>query len=489
MGKKVLAMDFGASSGRAMLGQATDGKIELIEVHRFSNDPVLARGVLYWDFLRLFYEVKQSLIKAEKVGEICSIGIDTWGVDFGVLNKKGQLTGNPVHYRDSRTKGSIEKFDPVMMKSEDLYEITGTQVMEINTVFQMMAWKKQNPEVKLAETILMMPDLFHYYLCGERKAEISIASTSQLLDIEQRRWSDDILQKIGIPESLFPPIIESGTVLGELSLDLCRELKIEPIKVIAVTGHDTQSAMAAVPAQEKDFLFISCGTWSLMGSELENPLINEKAFRKGFTNELGYGKKTSFLKNITGLWLIQECRRQWIKEGFAYSFSELEALAEKEAPFQCFIDPDDASFSTIGNMPEKIRQYCQKKGQRIPVTPGQIVRCIDESLAMKYRMTMEEIQDVVGKEYPKIYMVGGGIQSRLLCQMTADACARMVIAGPQEASALGNAIIQLIALGEIHDLEEARVMIRSSMKIAVYEPTDSFQWMKAYRNFKEVVTC
>ena len=257
MGKKVLAMDFGASSGRAMLGQATDGKIELTEVHRFSNDPVLARGVLYWDFLRLFYEVKQSLIKAEKVGEICSIGIDTWGVDFGVLNKKGQLTGNPVHYRDSRTKGSIEKFDPVMMKSEDLYEITGTQVMEINTVFQMMAWKKQNPEVKLADTILMMPDLFHYYLCGERKAEISIASTSQLLDIEQRRWSDDILQKIGIPESLFPPIIESGTVLGELSLDLCRELKIEPIKVIAVAGHDTQSAMAAVPAQEKDFLFIS----------------------------------------------------------------------------------------------------------------------------------------------------------------------------------------------------------------------------------------
>lgn len=487
--KGVLAIDFGASSGRAMLGTLEDGKIRLREIHRFSNDPVTVGGVMYWDILRLFYEVKQSLLKAKELGGIRSVAVDTWGVDFGVLDRNGHLTGNPIHYRDKRTCGMLKR-GCEQIGAKRFYQITGIQLMEINTVFQLMAWKEQNPEaVESAGTILLMPDLFHYFLCGKKAAEMSIASTTQLMDGREKKWSGEILNGLGIPRRLLPELTESGTILGTISKTICEELGIEPAKVIAVAGHDTQSAMAAVPALEKNFLFLSCGTWSLLGSELDVPIIEEETFRRGITNEIGYGRKTSFLKNMIGLWMIQESRRQWMKEGKLYSFSQLEQMAGEAEPFICFVDPDDPLFVPAGNIPERIREYCSRTGQKIPETEGQIVRCINESLALKYRMAVEEIEQSSGKSYGNIYMVGGGTQSQMLCQMTADACGRIVSAGPQEATALGNAAVQLIALGEISNIDQARAMIHETEKITVYYPENAGLWKKAYQKFQEVVLC
>ena len=490
MKKGVLAIDLGASSGRAMFGYLEDGQMKLEEIHRFSNDPVHVCKTMYWDVLRLFYEIKQGLLKAKKVGEVLSIAVDTWGVDFGILDRRGKLLENPVHYRDGRTRGMLKK-GCEQIGAERFYQITGTQFMEINTVFQMMAWKEKNPESlsEMADTMLLMPDLFHYFLCGKRAAEMSIASTTQMLDIRKRTWSKEILEQLGLPMGILPEIVESGTVLGTVSESICEELEIAPSKVIAVAGHDTQCAMAAVPAKEKDFLFLSCGTWSLLGSELDEPVISSIAFQKGITNEIGYGGKIAFLKNMIGLWMIQESRRQWIKEGKTYSFSELECLAQKEEPFTCFVDPDDPVFSPAGNIPERIRTYCKKTGQKVPETVGQIIRCINESLALKYRTAVNEVEQCAGKTYNTIYMVGGGIKSQMLCQMTANACKREVIAGPQEATALGNAAIQLMTLGKITDITEARALIARSEPITVYQPESKKQWDEAYEKFLEVTEC
>ncbi len=401
---RVLAIDFGASSGRAMLGISHGFDIELKEIHRFSNDPVIVNGTMYWDVLRLFHEIKQSLLKAKKEGGVESIAIDTWGVDFGFINKNGTLIGNPVHYRDKRTVGMMEKvFDVV--EADRLYHITGNQFMEINTAFQLMAVKEKNEDVfRQADKLLLMPDLFHYFLTGKITAEASMASTTQLFDAEKKTWSGEVIEALGFPESLFPDIVKSGTVIGELSRELCEELDLEPIKVIATAGHDTQSAMAVVPALEKDFLFLSSGTWSLMGTELDHPILDNSAFKRNLTNETGYGNKTSFLKNIIGLWMIQESRRQWIREGKEYSFSELEKMAEKAKPFRCFIDPDDPIFVPAGNIPKRIRKYCADTGQEVPQTEGEIVRCINESLALKYCLAAMEMEACVGKTYPVIYM-------------------------------------------------------------------------------------
>jgi len=485
--KKVLAFDFGASSGRAMLGIYDGTSIQLKEIHRFSNDPVIVNGTMYWDILRLFHEIKQGLLKAKHESDFDSLGIDTWGVDFGLLDQNGYLLENPVHYRDKRTQGMLEKSFEKLPKAE-FYGITGNQFMELNTAFQLLSLVLNRPELlERTDKMLLTPDLFNYMLTGEKAAEYSIASTTQLMDAKKGDWSEKVIQALGIPKRIFAPIIASGTKIGVLSNEIREELGIKKCDVIAVAGHDTQSALVAVPAKEKNFIFISCGTWSLIGTELDEPLINEKSDFYNITNEGGYGKKASFLKNITGLWLIQESRRQWVREGREYSFGSLEELAGEADAFKCFVDPDAPEFSPAGNMPLRIREYCRRTGQKVPETTGEIVRCINESLALKYRYALEQISECTGMEYPYIHMVGGGIQSRQLCQFTADACGRTVVAGPVEATVLGNVALQLIASGQIKDLQEARNIIGQSPDITRYVPDGRQAWKEAYECYKKII--
>ena len=486
MEKKVLAFDFGASGGRAMCGTFDGEKITIEELHRFSNDPVILNGTMYWDVLRLFFEIKQGLIKAKKCGHIESIGIDTWGVDFGLIDSEGRLLENPVHYRDARTEGMLEESFHLIDKKR-FYEITGNQFMEINTAFQLLYLLKNRKDLlERADKMLLMPDLFNYFLTGEKKAEYSIASTTQLLDAKEGKWSDEVISALGLPKEIFPEIVPTGTKIGQLSEEICGELGLDRIDVIAAAGHDTQAAMVAVPASEDDFIFLSCGTWSLLGTELEAPIINEKSEFYNITNEGGYGRKTSFLKNIIGLWCIQESRRQWIREGQEYGFGELEKMAAASEPLKCFIDPDAPEFTPAGNIPERIREYCRRTGQAVPETIGEVVRCINESLAMKYRQAVEEIKDCTGKDYQTIYIVGGGTQSALLCQFTANACGCRVSAGPVEATVLGNVALQLMATGEIGSLKEARKIVRRSQDIKIYEPCEKEKWDEAYERFCRV---
>lgn len=484
--KKVLAFDFGASSGRAMLGTFDGEKITIEEIHRFSNDPVIIHKTMYWDVLRLMHEIKQGLIKA-KGHDFESIGIDTWGVDFGLLDKKGYLLENPVHYRDTRTQGMLEaSFEKI--SKERFYELTGNQFMEINTVFQLLSLVKERPELlERVDKVLLMPDLLNYLLTGKQVTEYSIASTTQLLDAKNRVWSDEVLEQLEIPKHILTEIVKTGTKVGTLSKEITNELEIHNAEVIAVAGHDTQSAMVAVPAKEEDFIFLSCGTWSLLGTELAEPIINEKSKAYNITNEGGYDDKVSFLKNIIGLWLIQESRRQWIREGKEYSFAELEKEAANAKPLKCFIDPDAPEFVAPGNIPKRIQAFCQRTGQEVPETIGEIVRCIDESLALKYRVALEEIKDCTNKNYETIYIVGGGNQSQLLCQMTANACKCNVVAGSSEATVLGNMIIQFITRGIIKDIKTAREIISQSNEIKHYQNEDDKVWDEAYERFKEVL--
>ena len=487
MNKKVLAIDFGASSGRAIIGEFDGEHITLTEIHRFSNDPVILGGTMYWDVLRLFHEIKQSLIKAKEYGEVDSLAIDTWGVDFGLIDADGRLIDNPVHYRDSRTAGMLDEAFK-MIPRDELYKATGNQFMEINTAFQLLSLVKNRPELlKRADKMLLMPDLFSYFLSGQIVAERSIASTTQLFDQISKDWSTDTVKAFGIDTKLFPQIVESGTVIGMLSPEICKELDIKPIKVISVCGHDTQSALVATPAKEKDFAFLSSGTWSLLGTELDEPIVDENSLRLNVTNEQGYAGKTSFLKNIIGLWLIQESRRQWIREGREFSFMELESLAKEAEPFKCFIDPDAPEFTPAGNIPERIKKYCEKTGQYIPQTVGEIMRCIYESLALKYRAAISELEACTGKRFKTLYMIGGGTKDRFLSSLTACSCGITVSSGPVEATAFGNIAIQLMTTGDIKDLDSAREIVRNSEKIYTYEPKNTKEWDEAYNRFLSAV--
>ncbi len=488
--KRVLAFDFGASSGRAVIG-AFDGEIiRLEEVHRFENVPVKMGGTMYWDLPRLFHEVKQGLVKAAESGGFDSLAVDTWGVDFGLIGRDGHILELPVHYRDSRTEGMLDKaFE--RLDRERFYKITGNQFMEINTVFQLLSLKLRRPEMlKSADTLLLMPDLFGYLLTGRKRAELSIASTTQMFNAVNRNWSETVLKALGIPTRILPPIAMPATELGELSKELCEELDIpsdKVAKVVTVCGHDTQCAAAAVPTEEEDFIFISCGTWSLFGTETDEPVINEKSQKHNITNELGYGGKTTFLKNIIGLWLIQESRRRFKREGREYSFAELEKAALDCAPFACFIDPDAPEFVPAGNIPERVREACRKTGQTVPETDGEVMRCIYESLALKYRLTLDEIRECTGKEYKKIYLMGGGAKDGLLCQMTANACSCEVTAGPVEATAYGNIAMQLIAAGDIPDIKTARKIIAKSDSVKTFLPENQKEWEEAYERYIKVV--
>lgn len=483
--KLVLAIDLGASSGRAIIGSYDDDVITLQEVHRFSNDPVNVMGTMYWDVLRLFHEIKQSIIKAKPYGRIESIAIDTWGVDFGLLDKNGRLLENPVHYRDCRTHGTLKRISDYISHKR-LYEITGIQLMKINTVFQLLAIKESRPELlESADKLLLMPDLFAYLLTGKMQAEMSIASTTQLFDAKEKCWSEEIISALGLPMSLFAPIVKSGSEYGVLSKQICAELDVEPCKVISICGHDTQSAQIAVPTDKESFAFLSCGTWSLLGTEIDNPIITEASARLNVSNETCYGGKTSCLKNIIGLWLIQESRRQWQREGKDYSYAALESMARNCEPLKCFINPDDDAFVPAGNIPERVREYCKRTNQYVPLNDGEVIRCIYDSLAMKYREAVSELEECTGKSFKKLHMVGGGTKDRLLACLTANACGITVSCGPVEATAFGNCALQLMNENEIESLAEARKVISRSEKLYYFTPEDCDKWANAYEIYQK----
>ncbi|MBO5895897.1 MAG: rhamnulokinase [Clostridia bacterium] len=487
MNKRVLAFDFGASSGRAIVGVFDGEKIELREVHRFSNDPVTINGTVYWDVQRLFFEIKQGILKAKEDGGFDSIGIDTWGVDFGLLRKDGTLIENPVHYRDKRNDGMAE-FSKKYMSHEEMYDITGIQFMDFNTVFQLLSLKENRPYIlEEADTLLFMPDLLSYFLSGVKSTEYSIATTSQMVDLKTRDWSDKIINDLGLKKDILTPIVATGTIIGQLSDEICEELGVPKADIVSVASHDTQSAITAAPCEYEDFAFISCGTWSLFGTEVKEPVLNEASKKLNVTNEGGYGYSIAFLKNICGLWLIQESRRQWIREGKEYSYAELEKLALECEPFKCFIDPDAPEFATMGNLPQRVKDYCKKTNQYVPQTVGEIMRCIYESLALKYRLTFDGIMECTGKVYDRIHVMGGGTKDKLLLQMTAQSCNVDVYGGPIEATALGNIAIQFMSSGVIEDIKQARKIIARGENLKLYQPDNRDEWEKAYEAFKEII--
>lgn len=488
---KMLAIDLGASSGRGIIGKFDGERLILEENHRFPSEPVTLAGSFNWDIMRIFHEIKQSIHQCalSEDKDIATIGIDTWGVDYGLLDKHGKLLTNPVHYRDARTVG-IQDYAEQFMKKSRLYEITGIQFCDFNTVWQLAAELRDNPElVAVADKLLFIPDLLNYFLTGKMQTEYTIASTGALLDANTRNWSREVIDAFGIPTRLFTDIVKPGTVVGPLLSSLKEELGDIRANVVNVASHDTASAVVAVPAVKgEDFIFISSGTWSLMGTETMSPIITDKSFGYNFTNEGGIGGSIRFLKNIMGLWIEQESRRQWKREGKAYSFDELSKAAMASKPCQSIINPDDASFGVPGNLPQAIRTYCQKTGQHVPETTGEIVRTIFDSLALRYRWAVEAIDDMKGKRIPFINIVGGGTKEAPLCQLCADACERPVYAGPVEATAIGNLAVQAISAGEIADLGEAREVIKNSFDIVSYEPSgDKAMWDDAYGRFLNLI--
>ena len=466
---KVLAFDFGASSGRAIIGEIVDGKLVYKEIHRFFNGGVDMGGKLCWEFDRLWNEVKEGIKKARDLGGFDAIGIDTWGVDYGFISKSGELLAQPYNYRDNRTEKSFEE---VLKKvdADTLYKHTGIQLMRINTLFQMYASKCEGGAYDVADKMLFMPDLFAYMLTGNMACEYTIASTSEMINPVTGDWDYELLKLLDIRTDILPDIIDSGKIYGNIKQELCDELGIKSVPVVAVCGHDTASAVVAVPAVSDDFCYISCGTWSLMGIELDRPLLNEMSAKLNFTNEGGYAKTIRFLKNIMGLWIIQECRRNWNEQGMNLGFGDIMEKA-LVADSVAYINPDDPDFDKPCNMPEVIRAYCKKTGQKVPEGVGEIARCVYESLALKYRYTVESLEKLSGKKYNTINIIGGGGQNTMLCSLTADICERKVVAGPFEATALGNMAVQFMALGEVKDLKDARRLIAYSENVKEFEPT------------------
>ncbi|MEG0251576.1 MAG: rhamnulokinase family protein, partial [Christensenellaceae bacterium] len=414
------------------------------------------------------------------------IGIDTWGVDFGLIGFDGQMLENPIHYRDSRTDDYKQLYQTI--SAEDIYWVTGVQQMQINTIYQLSSIVRHRPELlKRTKKLLFTPDFYNYLLTGVMKTEYTIASTSELLNAKKREFDFDLIKKAGIPKEIFCEIVKPGTPCGFLSDEICEELGAPKVQVMCVASHDTASAVAAVPTQDEEFIYISCGTWSLLGTELKEPCISEKALAYNFTNEGGINNTIRFLKNIMGTWLIQESRRQWIREGQEYGFGDLEQLAKKSRPFACFIDVDDDDFIKPGNIPARIQKYCEQTGQYVPQTPGEIVRCIDESLAMKYRYNIAAAQECTGIDCRKVNILGGGTKSALLCQMTANASGKDVVAGPDEATIFGNIAVQLIACKEIRDFKEAREVVKNSCELQYYTAQNTQEWDSAYECFIKIV--
>jgi rhamnulokinase len=483
----ILAYDLGASSGRAIVGRLTDRKIVIEELHRFPNDPVQVGNRLQWDVLRLYHEVKQGLLKAKHAGIVPeSIGIDSWAVDFGLIGRHGELLGNPYHYRDAHTEGVMEAFSEKLSRAY-IFERTGIQFLPFNTIYQLAALRlADSPLLREAKHWLMIPDLLRYFLTGEMANEFTNATTTQLFNPIKHQWDTDLLSAIDIPAAWFSAPLMPGAAAGQLLPSVREELGVPSIPVIAVAEHDTGAAVAAVPALERSFAYLSCGTWSLMGTEVNHAVMTEQALRFNFTNEGGVNGTFRLLKNIMGLWILQEAKREWDRLGTPYSYPELVQLATNAPAFVSFIDPDDVLFLPPGDMPTRIRDYCRATGQPIPDSPGAITRCILESLALKYRYVLELTEQLSGHRFSGLHMVGGGIQNTVLCQFTANAIRKPVWAGPAEGSAIGNLAVQWIAQGTFADIWEARRTIRESFPIDVYEPQATAAWEQAYGDFTRI---
>lgn len=485
---RVLAFDLGAESGRAILGAWRDGRLELEEVHRFANGPVRVGPRLYWDVLRLFGEMKAGLALAAKRGALASLGVDTWGVDFALLGSRGELLGNPRHYRDPHTESMpAEAFATV--PAAELFAGTGVQFLRFNSLFQWLAMRRDCSDLlPAARRLLLMPDLFHYWFCGEAANEITNASTTQMLEPFSRRWNSELLTRFGLEPSLLGPLVPPGTRLGALLPELREETGAGAVPVLAPATHDTAAAVAGVPAQGSDWAYLSSGTWSLLGLELEQPLVNAEVQSANATNEAGVGGTVRFLKNIMGLWLVQECRRAWRRDGLDLEYDELLRQAEAAPAFVSLVDPDDATFMLPASMPGAIAAFCERTRQPVPSGPGAFIRCCLESLALKYRFVLERLRSLAGRAVRTLHIVGGGSQNRLLNQWTANATGCQVIAGPVEATAAGNLLTQLLGLGELGSLAEGREALRCSFPLRTFEPSEPEAWEAAAARFSKLVS-
>ena len=485
----LLGFDFGASSGRAMLGTFDGEKIEIREIHRFTNDPVMLCGCFVWDVPRLVYEMKQALLKLGRAGtRVDAIGIDTWGVDYGMLDKNGRLLGLPVHYRDDRTVGMREKVREVIPDAE-LFARTGLAYNQFNTLYQLYAMKLEgDPTLDIAHDMLFMPDLLAYLLTGSKGTEYTIASTSELLNPFTRDWDLALFERLGLPTGFLGEVKLPGTVRGRLLPDIAKECGVEQIPVIAVGGHDTASAVLAVPAREKDYAFLSSGTWSLLGAELPKPLCEPGVMKANYTNEGCVDGSIRLLKNIMGLWIIQECKREWDRRSDAVDFAGLVKLAMDAPAFKAIIDVDDECFLAPGDMPARIQAYCEKTGQAVPKGRGEISRVIYESLALKYRWALERLEaDMLRHPVEVLHIVGGGSKNALLNQFTAEAIRRPVITGPDEGTVIGNLLMQAMALGAIGDIPALRRVVEASFPTRTFLPeTDGAAWNAAYARYLEL---
>jgi len=466
-----LAFDLGASSGRLMMSHFDGKQIKLEEIHRFPNEPVWMNGRFYWDFLRLLHELKEGLKKIAHLGvEVAGIGLDTWGVDYGLLDKDGQLLSNPVHYRDGRGDGMLEEIEK-NISFQEIYQKTGIQYMSFNTLYQLYHDIKYRPHiVAQAESLLFMPDLFCFALTGKKYNEYTEASTSQMLNAFSKEWDMDLLERAELPAHLLQPLIHPGEVWGTLSKEIQEEVGLPAIPVIAVGSHDTASAVAGTPLTSSSSAYLSCGTWSLLGMELDDPMISELSYEHNFTNEGGVEGKIRFLKNITGLWIIQQLKRGWANTNPEIGYAQISQLAKEVTNTEFIIDPNDEVFVAPFDMAAAIQNYCKTHGQEVPKTIGEIARAAYNGIVDQYKEAVLALEEITGQSIDRLHMVGGGIQDQFLCQLTANAIGKTVVTGPIEASVLGNVMMQLKGLGYVQTLEEARQIIMNSFEMKEYKP-------------------
>jgi rhamnulokinase len=480
--KPYLAFDFGAESGRAILAHLDGGVLTTQEIRRFKNEPVEYGGRLHWDVARLWWEVRQALYGLEET-QLAGIGVDAWGVDYALLGEKGELLQNPYHYRDARTAGVMQEVFRKVPRDE-IYRATGIQFMSINTMYQLFAAVRETPSLlRAARTLITIPDLFHYWLTGKAVCEFTNATTTQLVNPLTRTWARELIDRLELPTHFWSEIVEPGTFLGKLLPGIARTPALDETAVIAPAAHDTGSAVAAISAREGT-AFLSSGTWSLLGTEVDQPVITAEALRLNFTNEGGVQGTTRLLKNVMGLWMLQCCRRVWAAQGHGYEHSELIELAALEDSFCCLVDPDHESFLRPGDMPSAIDQFCARTHQPAPKTPAGYARVILESLAFKYRMVLASLEKLTGKRVERIRVIGGGAKNRLLNQLTADATGRTVLSGPAEATALGNVAMQMLTTGAASTLNEVREIVERSYPAEVFEPLDTEKWNRQAERFE-----
>ncbi len=482
-----LAVDLGAESGRVIRGTVTEDSISYEQMHRFSNGPAQQGGSLKWDFNALFSNILEGLkIGIEKTdGPILGIAVDSWGVDFGLIGADGSLLADPYHYRDSRTDEMMD-FAFSKMPRREVYQKTGLQFMQFNSIYQLLAYQQQEPQLlEKTKHVIMMADLVAYHLSDTPFVEYTLGSTSQLMDMAQKKWCQELFDTFGLNPDWMPPVVMPGTVAAKLSDSIAQKLGCDPIPVIAVGSHDTASAIAAVPASGENWAYLSSGTWSLLGAEVPSAIINDKTYEYEFTNEGGVNDTIRLLKNIMGLWIVQECRRDWQSKGQDYSYDQITQMARDAKPFAGMINPNDLHFFAPGNMPERIFEYLEKTGQKGDFGQGELIRLTLESLAMYYRFTIEQVEDCLGRKVEVLHIVGGGSKNTLLNQFTADALGIEVVAGPVEATALGNISLQAMATGKIDSLQKARDIIAKSFDLNRYKPEGTDKWAARYEEFKK----